>query len=905
MKVERLVVEGFGRLKELDTGPEPLPGLVTVLGPNEAGKSTLFHFLTSLIYGFYPASRDAHPYTPWDGGDPAGGMTLRLDGGGCVEVERRLRSQPTGRMTVGDTVEDLRNRTLPWAEHIPRAVFLQVFALTLEELAGLEEETWGRIQDRIVGSMGAADVLPARQIVAELEQAAGELWRPTRRGNQRIRDIQNAILELRDRRRSSGERDRALREMVRELDRLRDELQVARQERNVARLAVERVQALVPVRNQLRRIAALREDAGSTETLEGIPADPQAELVARRRRVEEFDTRQAELRRERAEPEAAVAALDESARRILQRGAEVSSRVARAAGVRGERARLAGLEQEIRDLHRRLEAQAAAVLSQAWTADVEAALSALPMAEVRERVRRTRAAAEEVRILEASSHREPATSAQAAPPAALAGSLAVLLPGLILLAWGVMGGGGGLAIGAGSAAAAVGLAFLALWLRARKPAVATVSTGALDARRAQASQALVAARSATAELLTALPIAPALLEDPDEVLVVGLERLQEILRDRTDRLDAARTLQEAMATVEAEVRALAAELDLEDARDADAAAHLLERALRRAEGLNQAATAAEREVRRLDREEERLQQDGEVARAELAALEQTLTDAGAGDLDRGARMLRDRIQARDRANQLQDELERAHPDLDELRSRIQEAEEQGDSWTMDDEDLARRKARVEELTEHVEALATRAEALDRDIVHLQEGETVDAVDGEIASLQHEEAILLGERDRLWVLAQVLKEADRRFREEHQPDLLRRAGVHLAALTDGRYDRIVVDESAGGERFHLTGPALPNTVPLAHPISTGTLEQAYLALRLAIVDHLDHGLEKLPLFVDEVLVNWDERRRRRGIELLGSLSQDRQIFVFTCHPMIADELANAGARVLDLGARGTR
>lgn len=904
MRIERLRVDGFGRLEGLDTGPEPLPGLVTVLGPNEVGKSTLFHFLTSLVYGFYPASRDSNPYAPWDGSDLAGGMTLRLDGGGCVEVDRRLLSQPSGRMTVAGRVEELRNRTLPWAEHVPRAVFLQVFALTLEELAGLEEETWGRIQDRIVGAMGAADVLPARQIVAELEQAAGELWRPTRRGNQRIRDIQNTVLELRERRRSSGERDRALREMVIELDRLRDELKVARRERHVARLAVDRIQALMPIRNQLRRIAALEEDAGPPDALAGLPADPLADLIARRRRVEDLEARRSGIRGERAEPEAAMAALDGGTRRILHRSAEISALVARAASMRGDRARLAGLEQEIRDLSRRLDTQSAAILTHGWSDDLEAAVSALPMAEVRERVRRTRAAADEARVLEAAYRREAVQPLGPIAPASLTGSLAVLLPGILLLAYGVMGGGV-LATAVGSAASAVGVAFLALWLRARGRDATLASPDEEVTRRTRAARTLDAARSACAELLAALPVAPGLLDDPDEGLVVGLERLQEVLRDRTDRLGAARALQEAMAAAAADTRALAAEISLDEAHEADAAVHLLERALRRAEGVDQAATAAERELRRLDREEERLRRDAQAERAELAALERLLTEAGAGDVDRGARILRDRIQARSRADQLEDELERAHPDLEELRGRIREAEQVGDSWTVDDDDLARRKARVEELTERVEALATRAEALDRDVAHLQDGETVDAVDGEIASLQQEEGVLLRERDRLWVMAQVLKEADRRFREEHQPDLLRRAGSHMSALTGGRYDRIVVDESAGSGRFQLAGPALPHAVPLAHPISTGTLEQAYLALRLAIVDHLDQGLEKLPLFVDEVLVNWDERRRRRGIELLGALSQHRQIFVFTCHRMIAHELAAAGARVLDLGAEGAR
>ena len=91
---------------------------------------------------------------------------------------------------------------------------------------------------------------------------------------------------------------------------------------------------------------------------------------------------------------------------------------------------------------------------------------------------------------------------------------------------------------------------------------------------------------------------------------------------------------------------------------------------------------------------------------------------------------------------------------------------------------------------------------------------------------------------------------------------------LSHLTGGRYDRLIVDETDSGQIFHVAGPAVPESVPLASPLSTGTLEQAYLSLRLAIVDHLDQGRARLPVFVDGVLVNWDRERRARGIERLA-------------------------------------
>ena len=895
MRIERIRVGAFGRLRDLDTGPGPLPGLVVVLGPNEAGKTTLFHFLTSILYGFHPASREGNPYAPWDGSEPTGAVTLRLDGGTRIEVERRLLSQPSGRMGVGDAVEDLRNRALPWAEHVPLAVFRQVFAVTLSEMAGLDEETWGRVQDRILGSMGSADLRPARHVVAELEEEAGQIWRPSRRGNQRAREMATQILGLKGRRREAAERDRRLRELVSEVERVRSDLQDTREARQTARLGVERVQALVPIRAQTLRIAALREVAGPPEGLEGMPADPAAEMEARRSRVRALERRLDEVKAERAEPQAALDAMGDAERRLLEHADRVSAFLARHAGLAGDRDRHATLREEAQDLQRRAEAAAAQLLASPLTDDVAEAVTRVPAAELRERVRRTQAAREERRVRDALSNAQ----ARASQPsrASLLAAIAVLASGAVLLAVG-RGGGGATATRAGVAVAVVGALLLLSWLRSpafwrREAAASPPAPGATGASTPEG----------VAELLAAVPILPALLSEPSEALAAGVERLQDLLRDHRERSWAALALSQRLEEAEGSALELSAALGKGIGQDARALAHLLERELRQAQRVAEAAAASERELRRLAREEARVRQDLAEAQAALDELGGCLAAAGDGGLEAGMRAVRERIQARERADQLQAELERAHPDLDDIRARIRAAEAAGESWTVDDGDLARLKASVENLTHRVEVLATRAEALDKDVAHLRSAVTVDAIDGEIATLEEEEHALLLERDRRWLLAQLLKEADRRFREEHQPDVLRRAGEHFRHLTHGRYDRLVVEESAGSERFQLVGPGQSAPVPLASPVSRGTLEQAYLALRLAIVDHLDQGVERLPLFLDEVLVNWDAARRIRGVARLADLAAGRQLFVFTCHADIADELRGQGALVLAMdGAR---
>ena len=216
MRIERIRIDAFGPLVGFDTGPTPLEPLVVVLGPNEAGKSNLFSFLTTALYGFQPATRDRNPHVPWGSDEARGAIQIRLDTEGCVEVERRLRSAPSGKLTVEGRTRELRNQPLPWVEHVPRGVFRQVFAVTLADLAGLDGETWARIQDRMLGSMGAADLMPAREVAEVLEREAGEIWRPSRRGNQRLRDVQEEIRTLRARRSGALERDRTIRALVEE-----------------------------------------------------------------------------------------------------------------------------------------------------------------------------------------------------------------------------------------------------------------------------------------------------------------------------------------------------------------------------------------------------------------------------------------------------------------------------------------------------------------------------------------------------------------------------------------------------------------------------------------------------------------------------------------------------------------
>lgn len=898
MEFRRIRIGAFGTLRDLDSGPEPLTRLVVVLGPNEAGKSTLFHFLTSILYGIYPASRDRNPYTPWGGGDIEGGAVLRLGDGGELDVHRRLLSSPTGTVTRGEVSEDIRNHTLPCAEHVPREVFRQVFALGLDELVALEGESWERVQDRLVTGMGASDLASARVVADELEREAGRLWRPTRMGNQAIRDLRERLRELRLRRRAASDVDRRLRDAARERAKLAAELREARREREACHLYVERCQTLLPLRERLRRIDELREEAGPPEELEGLPADPEARLAELDAGLRSVDERLEAVEAEAAEAQSVVAAFGDAEQAVLDRATGVRDALSRVAALEPLRVRHGQLQQEIRDLDRRCRDTARELLEAPWSEVDEDAVLAVPVSRLREGVARYRDARESRRLAEAAARDDTGPGARRPPlPAALAPALAAL--GAAALAGGLGTGRTVLAVG-GALLAGVGAALTVVhrWTAPTPGTAARSRESRLAGARADEEEA----RAAVVALLSELPARTALLEHPPAELATRLQRLQELVGDLRDRREQLAEIRDRLRDAGDSLDTLARELGVEPGSESAVTAHRLEARLQDARAARDAADTARSRLEKLQREREDLSMEAAGVRARREELRRRLSALTRPEEDGlwAAETVRARLDARDRGRRLREELEREHPDVEELRRRIRRVEESGAGWSLDAETLVERKARERELADRIEELARRLEGLEKDMDYLRREDTVGAVEGEMETIQARIEAATRTRDRLWALAALLREADRRFREEHQPDILRRAGCHLSVITGGRYGKILLDEGAEG-RFLLEGPGYPGPVAVGEPVSRGTREQVYLALRMAILDHLDRNGERLPVFMDEAFVNWDETRRERGFGLLDELARTRQVFAFTCHEALAGSLAARGARVLALDA----
>lgn len=905
MRIERIRDARIGRLGGLDTGPEPLPGLVVFFGPNESGKSSLFQLLCSALYGFSPATRDRNPLSPWSGDPIEARVTIRTDADEVMDVHRRLLSSGWGRLSRGDHESELGNRPLDFLEHVPRALYGQLYALTLADLAGLRGESWDAVQDRLVETMGARDLRPVRLVAEELEAEADGLWRRDRRGRPLVRRLQEEIRELRERRREAAERDTLARERARTVMGLEEELERVRRQRQEVREREERLAALVPLRRQLHRIEELEASAGDVTALEGLPSDPVTRLADLQAEVEALRARAAALDAAAEAPRRRLEALGSLQTAVLEREEEVEGAVEEARRMRDDRERMRDLALATRKLVREVAPASMSLFAAPLTPDEAEAVRNFDLEDLRSRL----ALAQRARSLRQA--REEAVTAATGEEEEEHQPQGQLLPipwWSLLVAAAAFGAlsllGGRPVLLVGAAAALAGAAVL-FWgeqasrrsLRQGRHRLAEEARRGVSAARKAEDEAVHQAR----DPLRFLPVRPEILMDPAPEVAERMEVLQSVLLRFHERRGEVLNLRDRVTARAVKLRQLTESLGMDDRAGGETWARLQE-VLLRAREARDGSHGAREALEGVEAARSEVEAALRTAEDRLGGLRTLLESLGNGDVGQGVARAEERMRALRSAGEMREELRRTHEDLEDRIAELRQVEASGERWLREGVPPEALRLEGERLQERAEELSAQIAELREEIRHLERAETVERIDGAIQERVQRAEAALRDRDRKLLLARVVREAERRFREEHQPDLIRRASEHLEAITGGRYHRLLLGE--GGPRaLFVRGGGATYPQKVESPLSTGTREQVYLSLRLAIVDHLDEGRERLPVFLDEALVNWDRPRRERGLDRLAALSARRQFFLFTCHDEMAREMATRGARVLTLEPGG--
>ncbi len=178
MRISGLHIDGFGLFHDLKIGQLP-GGLTVFLGHNEAGKSTLVAFIIQMLFGFPDQRTKELSYPPLAGGNPGGRLTLRFEGLGTVEIERK-KGPRGGRITVylpdgrrGGAVElqSLLGST-------SKELFRSIFAFSLSELQGFESLNNDAVKGAIYGASLGASLMRLPRVEKDLVGSRQGIFRP-------------------------------------------------------------------------------------------------------------------------------------------------------------------------------------------------------------------------------------------------------------------------------------------------------------------------------------------------------------------------------------------------------------------------------------------------------------------------------------------------------------------------------------------------------------------------------------------------------------------------------------------------------------------------------------------------------------------------------------------------------
>lgn len=305
---------------------------------------------------------------------------------------------------------------------------------------------------------------------------------------------------------------------------------------------------------------------------------------------------------------------------------------------------------------------------------------------------------------------------------------------------------------------------------------------------------------------------------------------------------------------------------------------------------------------------------------EEAAVNKSLYDAAAAELSEAQSEYRafvgdeDPERVRVIYNGLREKIAVFDGKLKALNGQIQSYRELDKIVKGIDEQLKENTENAEELEAELRKLADEA---DRDIRGLDEQSVRNAVDdneavmedirgqlGELALLlrspEHDEnelkrlsAELTDEYAQKKELYDALELAEENMQaavddisRSFGPLLNEKTAEIFSNLTGGRYEKVMVDKE-----YAIQAKPKSGGYHEWKYLSSGTTDQAYLSLRLAMTELITDNGERLPLMLDDVLLQYDAERAENALEYLKKYAQNAQILFFTCRNMQDEDIIN--------------
>ena len=125
-----------------------------------------------------------------------------------------------------------------------------------------------------------------------------------------------------------------------------------------------------------------------------------------------------------------------------------------------------------------------------------------------------------------------------------------------------------------------------------------------------------------------------------------------------------------------------------------------------------------------------------------------------------------------------------------------------------------------------------------------------------------------------------------MKESISPKFTEALSKNVYEISNGKYKTVAINDEFGLIVQLDNGNYIP-----ADRMSTGTIDQLYLSLRIALMDELSK--ENMPLILDETFAYFDDIRLKKILNYIYEKYNNKQIIIFTCTNREQEIINNLG------------
>ena len=153
-------------------------------------------------------------------------------------------------------------------------------------------------------------------------------------------------------------------------------------------------------------------------------------------------------------------------------------------------------------------------------------------------------------------------------------------------------------------------------------------------------------------------------------------------------------------------------------------------------------------------------------------------------------------------------------------------------------------------------------------------EELSQIEEKLEDAEEEKETLLKLNSSFEIAKECLENAYEEVKQNISPKFMQNLSNIIQKVSNGKYINIRPNDVNGLTAEIETGEYLP-----VNRLSTGTIDQMYLSLRLSALKEISE--EKMPIILDEAFGYFDNERLRNILKYISQEYSDYQILIFTC------------------------